>query len=954
MTMRRLCLVVLISFVTAVCGASGARAEPGRKTGALPAKIDFNRDVRPILTKACFSCHGRDDEHREAGLRLDVRADALTKLPSEKTPIVPGHPDRSELIRRITTSDGDLRMPPTDSGKKLSSKEVRILKRWIEQGAKYARHWSFIKPTRPAVPSAAFPGWAKGGIDRFIAARLDRAGLRPSPEADRYVLIRRLSLDLRGLPPTPEEVKQFVADNRPDAYEQLVDRFLHDPAFGERWGRVWLDLARYADSRGYGSDPLRPNIWRYRDWVIDALNRNLPYDQFTIEQLAGDLLPNATLDQKIATAFHRNTMTNTEGGTDDEEFRVAAVRDRVDTTMQVWMGLTMRCSTCHNHKYDPISQKEYYRFYAFFNQTADNDQPNEAPVIPAPRRQDLDAIQRTEARIAELKKQLNGTSPKLAAEQAQWEARFRAATDKKQQARIVRIEVPGKQKLLSLAEVQVFSKGKNIAPAGKPKQSSTTHNGPAKLAVDGKTNGDFFKGKSVTHTATETSPWWEVDLGRDAEIEKVVIWNRTDNGLQKRLVNFRLILLDAKRKPVWQRDVAQFPNPQSAFTPGGIRSTLAKPLLAIVDTPAAKRTAKQQQQLAQYFRTIAPSLAAIRKQIARLEKARPKFPTVPVMQELPADKHRKSYVMVKGNFLTKGETVSPGVPGAFHPRRKSTPLNRLGVARWLMDADNPLTARVAVNRYWARIFGTGIVDTEEDFGTQGEYPSHPELLDWLAVEFQSGGWDVKRLLRTIVTSATYRQTSRVPAGEQSASSPQAIDPRNRLLWRYPRTRLAAESIRDQALALSGLLRSKMMGPSVYPPQPPGLWRAAFNGQRKWPTSTGDDRYRRGLYTFWRRTVPYPSMATFDAPSRELCTVRRIRTNTPLQALVTMNDPAYVEAARALADRILHEGGNTVESRARYALTLCLVRPPGEAQVKALVHLRETPAAPRGRSRPMCC
>lgn len=940
MSAFRIPLVAVLVVFTVVAGRHVAQAEPGRQAGEIPAKIDFNRDVRPILSKSCFSCHGRDDASREAGLRLDVRADAISKLDSEKTAVFPGHPSRSALIERITTADADLRMPPVDAGKKLSTKEVRILKRWIEQGAKYARHWSFVKPERPQLPEIDNPAWARNGIDRFIAAGLMRAGLRPSPAADRYVLIRRLSLDLRGLPPTPAEVKQFVADRRPGAYDRLVDRFLNDPAFGERWARVWLDLARYADSRGYGSDPLRPNIWRYRDWVIDAFNRNLPYDRFTIEQLAGDLLPNPTLEQKIATAFHRNTMTNTEGGTDDEEFRVAAVRDRIDTTMQVWMGLTMRCATCHSHKYDPISQKEYYRFYAYFNQTADNDQPNEAPVIPAPRRQDIEAIERNKARIAALKKQLDGPFPQLAAEQAKWEEKFRRATDSKQAARYVRIEVPGRRKLLSLAEVEVFAGEKNVARTGKARQSSTSHSAPAKLAIDGKTDGDFFKGRSVTHTNTETNPWWEVDLGKVTPIDRVVVWNRTDNNLQRRLVNYRVVLLDAKRNPVWQRSVAKFPNPSSAFTPAGVRSTLSKSLLAIIDTPRDKRTAKQRKQLADHYRGIAPSLAAIRKQIARLEKQRPKFPTVPVMQELPAGKRRRSYVMIKGNFLSKGETVTPGVPAAFHPLKKSAPESRLGVARWLIDPENPLTARVAANRFWARIFGTGIVETEEDFGTQGAYPSHPELLDWLALEFQSGDWDVKRFLKLIVTSATYRQSSRIPDDTGASSNPQSIDPRNRLLWRYPRTRLAAEAIRDQALALSGLLRFKMMGPSVYPPQPAGLWRAAFNGQRKWPTSTGDDRYRRGLYTFWRRTVPYPSMATFDAPSRELCTVRRIRTNTPLQALVTMNDPAFIEAARALAARVLHEGGQTIESRARYALALCLVRPPREAQVKALVKLVE--------------
>ncbi|GAB4139005.1 MAG: DUF1553 domain-containing protein [Planctomycetaceae bacterium] len=931
------CSLMVLSGLFCVSGKL-LYAEQGRKPAKHAGRIDFNRDVRPILSRHCFHCHGRDEGTREAGLRLDDRKEATSQLASDAIAIVPGNPAKSELIRRITTKDVDLQMPPAETKKKLSAKEIDVLKKWIAQGAPYARHWSFTKPVRPALPETSNSSWLRNGLDAFILAKLEQAGLKPAEEADRATLIRRLSLDLRGLPPSPAEVKAFLADKRPDAYERLVDRFLHDPAYGERWARVWLDLARYADSRGYGSDPLRPNIWRYRDWVIDAFNRNLSYEQFTTEQLAGDLLPNATLDQKIATAFHRNTMTNTEGGTDDEEFRVAAVRDRVDTTIQVWMGLTMRCGTCHSHKYDPISQKEYYQFYAIFNQTADADRPDESPVISAPRRQDLEALKRVENRIAALKKQLSMNSPQLRAEQKQWEAKFRTAKGDKPRARFVRIELPGKGKLLSLAEVQVFRDGKNVA-VGKPaKQSSTNFGGLAKLAVDGNTNGDYYKAKSTTHTKTETSPWWEVDLGANIPIDSLKIWNRTDNRLQSRLSNFRVVLLDASRKPVWQREIAKPPNPSLPLMPGGIRTTVSRTLLAIIDKPETKRTQKERAQLANYFRSMAPSLKGIRAEIARLEKSRPKFPTVPVMQELPPNKHRANYLMVKGNFLVKGEAVKPEVLSAFHPLKKGIPRNRLGVARWLMDSENPLTARVAVNRFWARIFGVGIVETEEDFGTQGELPTHPQLLDWLALEFQRMDWDMKGLLKLIVTSATYRQSSRVTDLKLKR------DPKNRLLSRAPRIRLEAEMIRDQALALSGLLSSKMMGPSVYPPQPPGLWRAAFNGQRKWPTSQGSDRYRRGLYTFWRRTVPYPSMATFDAPSRELCTVRRIRTNTPLQALVTMNDPVYVEAARALAGRILREAGPSDESRVKFALQLCLARTPSKQQVQTLMQLAKSERA----------
>jgi hypothetical protein len=604
-------------------------------------------------------------------------------------------------------------------------------------------------------------------VDRFILARLEKEGLKPSPEADRFVLLRRASLDLRGLPPAPQEVEEFAKDTRPGAYERAVDRFLADPAYGERWARMWLDLARYADSAGYGSDPLR-TIWGYRDWVIQAFNKNLPYDQFTVQQLAGDLLPNATLEQRMATAFHRNTMTNTEGGTDDEEWRSAAIKDRIDTTMQVWMGLTAGCAKCHTHKYDPLTQKEYYSLYAFFNQTADNDHPDERPVLSLP-------------------------DPKI-------EAQIRQADEK-------------------------------IA-------------------------------------------------------------------------------------------------------------ALKAQLAALGATPADPRAAQ-----------------ALKDEIGKLEKARPSLPTLPVMEELPKEKQRQTFLKVKGNFQDKGEAVTAAVPAAFPPLPPGAPANRLGLARWLVDPQNPLTARVAVNRFWGQLFGTGLVETEEDWGTQGELPSHPELLDWLATVFSapaaapavspslrpsvspSGlGWDTKALLKLLVTSATYRQSSKVTAQAL------AKDPRNRLFARAPRYRLEAEMVRDQALALSGLLSRKVGGPSVYPPQPPGLWQAAFNGQRTWPTSTGEDRYRRGLYTFWRRTIPYPSMAAFDAPSRELCTVRRTRTNTPLQAFVTLNDPAFVEASQALARRILKEGGPTPAARAEYALRLALCRPPSPDQVRQITSLSATERA----------
>ena len=786
-------LLILGAFwgLEAVAGSSLIlAAEP-----ALPKtpNVDYNREVRPILAKNCFPCHGQDEAKRAKRLRLDRREAAVTPLESGETAIVPADPESSELILRITEEDETLRMPPKKTGNRLTQAEVEVLRHWIEQGAEYASHWALIAPKALPLPEVRDKAWPRNGIDFWILARLEKDGLKPSRQADRYTLLRRVSLDLRGLPPTPREVEYFIQDTAPDAFERAVDRFLDDPAFGERWARMWLDQARYADSAGYGSDPLRPAIWRYRDWVIEAFNRNLPFDQFTLQQIAGDLLPNPSLEERIATAFHRNTMTNTEGGTDDEEFRVAAIKDRVDTTMQVWMGLTMGCAKCHSHKFDAITHEEYYQFYAFFNQTADQDQPAETPVIPAPTSPILARVQRIDAEIAPLRKTLETPTTALAAAQAKWES--------------------------SLG-------------------------------------------------STGAAP----------------------------------------------------------------RKDLPKEIQPILDTPADRRTKPQAEALARHFRSIAPQLKPVRDQIAALEKSKPPIPNLPVMVELAPDHHRVTHILRKGNFLDPGDVVGPGVPRSLHPFADGVPKNRLGLARWLVDPQNPLTARVAVNRYWAQIFGVGLVETEEDFGTQGEPPSHPELLEWLALQYKESGWNTKALLRLIVTSATYRQSSR--------TTPEHLhkDPRNRLLARAPRVRLEAEMVRDQALAVSGLLSRRVGGPSVFPPQPEGLWQAAFNGQRTWSTSRGEDRYRRGLYTFWRRTVPYPSMAVFDAPSREICAIRRVRTNTPLQSLVTLNDPVYVEAAQALARRIVREGGATIESRARYGLQLCLCRPPRPEQVKPLVTL----------------
>ncbi|MCH8048052.1 MAG: PSD1 domain-containing protein [Planctomycetes bacterium] len=711
-------------------------------------KIDFNQQIRPILSRNCFACHGRDEEKREADLRLDLRAGATADLDGHRA-IVPGKSGQSELYKRITSGDDDdERMPPPDSGKKLTAGEIKLLKAWIDGGAAYAKHWSLVPPVRPKLPAVNDKSWPKSPLDYFVLARLEAAGLKPSAEADRYMLIRRASLDLRGLPPTLEEIDAFVKDKSPRAYERLVDRLLASPRYGERWARVWLDLARYADTQGYEKDRPR-TMWPWRDWVIKALNDDMPFDQFSVEQLAGDLLPGATSQQILATAFHRNTMTNTEGGTSDEEFRIAAVKDRIDTTGQIWLGMSVGCAKCHSHKYDPISQTEYYRLFAFFNQTADADRYNDAPTRSLPSPFYFLPHQELLKQIEAIKQQINA-----------------AGSDQQ-----------GAKKAQSLRE-------------------------------------------------------------------KLVELNKQ---LDKKI---------ADMKP----------------------------------------------------------------------------PAVLVMQELPPGKQRKTHLLIKGSFLDHGDEVHAGVPEALHAMPPGAAKNRLGLARWLVDAKNPLVARVTVNRHWSRMFGVGLVETEEDFGTQGDPPSHPQLLDYLAVEFQqTHRWSLKKLCKSIVMSATYRQTSHVTPDRLQK------DRRNRLLSRGPRFRLEAEMIRDQALHAGGLLSKKMYGPSVMPPQPDGTWQTVYNSG-KWVTSKGEDRFRRGLYTYLKRTSPYPSFLLFDGGSGEVCMVRRIRTNTTTAALVTLNDPVYTEAAQALARRIVTDVKGDATQRSAYAWRRVTGRPGRKNELERIARL----------------
>jgi len=753
-------------------------------------KIQYARDILPILSTHCFTCHGPDEKLQKAGLRLDTHAGATKTLKSGGRAIVPGKGKDSELVARIFTDDESERMPPKTTKVGLKDSEKVLLKRWIEEGAVYQQHWAFATPKRAPLPSVKNKTWVRNPIDQFLLARMEKEGLKPSPEADRYTLARRLAIDLTGLPPTIEMVDRFVNDKRSDAYEKYVDQLFDMPAYGERWAHVWLDLARYADSNGFATDSAR-SIWKYRDWVTDAINKNMPYDRFTIEQIAGDMLPNATPEQILATAFHRNTLTNDEGGTTDEEFRAAAVVDRVNTTMQVWMGITMACAQCHTHKYDAITQEEYFRLYAIFNQTEDADKNDNSPNLTIISPEELKQKTDLERKIAKLEKDLLAANPQFDEAQAKWEQ------DKK---------------------------------------------------------------------ATDKAP---------APIKKI-------------------IALDAKKRNAAQKlEVTKY-----------FRSTLPE------------------------LKSIADPLAAARKQLDAVKGV----PT-PIMRELGEKQKRVTKIHIRGNFLDLGKQVEPGLPSLFHSLPKGETPNRLTLAKWLVSADNTLTARVAVNRYWEQIFGLGLMETPDDFGIRGKSPEHPELLDWLAVEFSTTGkWDVRSLLKQMVTSAAYRQvTTLTPAMIER-------DPENRLLARGPRYRSSAEVIRDQSLFVAGLLSPKMYGAPVRPPRPKLGLTAAFGGTTDWETSGGDDKYRRALYTQWRRTTPYPSMSTFDAPNRTVCTISRPRTNTPLQALVTLNDPVYVEAAQALGRRMVKDGGPTLESKLQFGFRLALARPARGIELKRLTEL----------------
>lgn len=748
-------------------------------------RIHYGREVRPILARYCFACHGPDEAARKADLRLDIAESVTELLPSGARAIAAGDPEHSEMMGRLLNSDPDLQMPPVEFGKRPTEDEIAVLKSWISEGAAYTQHWAYIKPLAQTIPTVSNSEWVTNPIDAFILARLERENLKPSAPLEPLSLLRRASLDLTGLPPSLEDVAAFTNDARPDAFEHAVDRLLVSPRYGERWTAMWLDLARYGDSQGYIHDPPR-TIWRWRDWMIESNNANMPYDQLTTELLAGDLLPNATPSQIFATGFHRNTTNNTEGGSIAEEYRHASVVDRVNTTAQVWLGSTLACAQCHSHKYDPFSQREYYQLFAVFNGTEDN----------------------------------NAEPPAL-----------------------------------------------DVARVGR--------------------QADFTS--AVAKVSDE-----------QAKLDAVSL------------------LVDAGRKE-WESSAE--------------KSALPADIAALLDKPEAQRTKEESDKIVAHHRSMSKAWTDAKTAVdaAQLALTSVSSSTL-VMKEVG---QRETRIALRGDYKNLGDTVSPGVPAILNSVPAGIKLDRLELARWITHPDNPLTSRVAVNRLWQEVFGIGLVETSEEFGNQGEPPSHPELLDWLATEYLRSGWDTKYMLRLMVTSSTYRQSS------QSNSELNQRDPLNRLLARGPRVRLSAEILRDQALFVSGLLSSTMFGPPVHPPQPVNGLSAAFGQSTDWENSKGDDRYRRALYTRWRRNLPYPSMLAFDAPERSVCSVRRIRTNTPLQALVTLNDPVFVEAAQGFSRRILAEGGNSTDSRATHALQLVLTRQPTDSEVKRVVDVFES-------------
>lgn len=1129
-----------------------------RGAGKGGSAIDFNREIRPILSDNCFACHGPDDKERKAKLRFDIKEDAFKPAKSGDYAIVPGNPAKSHLIERVTSKDPDDVMPPPKTGKKLTPQQIDLLKRWIAQGAPWQEHWAFVKPERPPLPKVKNAKAIRNDIDRFVNARLEKEGLKPSPEAPKRTLIRRAAFDLTGLPPTPEEVDAFLADKDPQAYEKVVDRLLNSSRYGEHMARYWLDAARYADTHGYHIDSER-RMWKYRDWLIDAFNQNVPFDQFTLWQLAGDLLPNPNTEQKIASGYVRCNMSTGEGGAIVEEYQTKYTFDRVETTATIWMGLTLTCARCHTHKYDPITHREYYGLYHFFNNldesVMDGNKPNPDPFLKLPSEQQAQRQETLKKEIEKDQASLEKPMPELDKAQIAWQqqwneklnagwtvhattnvtstngSEFKLLEDKsilveggnpEQDIHEIVVNVePGTIAALRLEALPHESLPKKssaraedgrfrlseieaeLLPASEKRPDKVHEAGgdeaeeakekkqpkPKKLklgqavadtaeanyeiekAFDGKadtgwgiaadavaephsalfllsdpvkveTNSDLrvrlkyeaskskraigrfriataqneelvellnpakftpwqvvgpFKAENLkTALKEEYPPEKEIDLKKKFDgVREEISWKeKTDfeDGKANLLVNelhgvhgvyylYRTLKVPTARKielslraddvfRVWvngkqvaERASAEKPGEGPLKATVDLKKGENKFLLKVVnhvgaayftfnsdaqdtngvpaDVAAILATTRElkgnnlkkvrnhyRRQNSTEFKTLFDQVEKMREEESALEKA---IPTTMVAKD--SDKPRETVMLMRGEYDKKGEKVPAGVPAILPPLPKDAPTNRLGLAKWLLDPSHPLTARVTVNRFWQQYFGVGLVKTTEDFGVQGERPSHPELLDWLATEFIQSGWDVKHLQRLILTSATYRQHSKV--------TPELLakDPENRLLARGPRFRMDAEVVRDTALALGGLLVEQQGGRSVKPYEPPGLWEAvSFNNSQKYVQDKGEAQYRRSLYTFWKRQSPPPNMLIFDAPTREYCVVRRLRTNTPLQALALMNDPQFVEASRGLGYRMMTESSEDPVKRIAYGFRLATCRNPSPEETQVLVEV----------------
>ena len=964
-----------VASILAMCAMPGARPEANAADAPAPSKpLDFNRDIRPILSESCFACHGPDNAKRKGGLRLDKKESAFAAAKSGAKAIVAGKPDESELVARIASTDPLEQMPPPDSGRTLTKKQVETLTQWVKEGADWKGHWAYIKPARPAVPEVAADGFIQNDIDKFVLATLLEKGLKPSPEADRATLIRRLSLDLNGLPPTPAEVDAFVNDKAPNAYEALVDRLLQAPQFGERMAGHWLDLTRYADTTGYHGDNHR-DITLFRDYVINAFNQNKPFNQFTIEQLAGDLLPNPTDTQKIASGYNHLLMTTQEGGAQAREYLAKYAADRVRNASTVWMGATLGCAECHDHKYDPFTTQDFYKFASFFADLKEIAVGAQEQV-KIPTTEQAAKLKTIEAEIAKLQSVLDTTTPELAKEQAEWEAGSASKTPEWTTLKPLSAKSEGGATLTIQDDGSILASGNN---PDKDTYVVTLKNGRKSLSgfrievmPDGSlpnlgpgraSNGNFVLSEFTVTAKDKPVDWnqvtgtfaqpaypvanladgkldtgWAVQ-GETGRVNHAVLETKSDLGCDCEFcaeieMTVKMVFNHPDHHALGRFKISGTNAPRPVTANG-----LPAPIRAILETKADARADAQKQELAAFHRSISPSLQPTRDALALARKAKTDLEaSMPATIISQATAPRMMRVLPRGNWLDDtGAEVVPAIPGFLAQESKPASdkrLTRLDLAEWIVSKDNPLTARVFANRIWALAFGQGIVSTPDDLGSQGTWPTHPDLLDYLAGSFVDSGWDVKALIRMIVTSGTYRQSS-------IASEPlRQADPYNHWLARQGRFRIDAELIRDQALAVSGLLVRKVGGPNGRPYQPAGYWSHLNFPKREYQPDHGDGLYRRGLYTYWCRTFLHPSLLAFDAPTREECTVKRNRSNTPVQALVLLNDPIYVEAARALAERALREAGKDNGERIDWVYRTVLARSPRPAERDVLIPLYE--------------